>query len=444
MKSKKRTVLTGFIFVLIIAGIIALFYFGERSAPEIIFTPQPESFLPASKNFIITFKDKGQGLKEIEVFIEQNNNHYQLLHKNFPRQNHLLKHTITITIMPKKIALKDGPAFLGALAYDHSIWHWGKGNYKEVRYAVMVDTTPPIIEVLTRIHNLAKCGSELVIYRASEPLLNHGVRANGWFYPGFQRQGLYLCFFAYPYNGPENAFYRVIGEDKAGNKSEGGFYYRLLKRKFKKDKIIITDQFLRAKMPEFWHIYPELEGKYLETFIKVNTELRAKTTDEIKRICSTSYNSLLWQGPFLRMRGAETSSFGEKRTYYYKGQVIGKSIHLGVDIASITNAPIPAANNGIVIYKGYLGIYGNTIIIDHGLGLFSLYGHLSSFNVEVDKRVKKGEIIGYTGATGLAGGDHLHFGILLHGEFVNPIEWFDPKWVKSHILSKFKQAGLLH
>jgi len=342
------------------------------------------------------------------------------------------------------LALKDGPALLGALAYDHSFWHWGKGNRTELHYKIIIDTTPPLIEVLTRNHNVRQGGSEVVIYRASEPLLNHGVKANGWFYAGYQWHGLYLCFFSYPFNGPQNFSYRIIGEDKAGNKSEGGFYYRLLKKKFKRDVILITDDFLRAKMPEFWHIYPELEGKYLETFIKVNTELRIKTTEKIEKICKTSYNAPLWQGVFLRMRGKKTADFGDKRTYYYKGQPIGRSVHMGIDIASIPRAPIPATNNGIVIYKGYLGIYGNAIIIDHGLGLFSLYGHLSSFSVELNKQVKKGEIIGYTGATGLAAGDHLHFSMLLHGEYVNPIEWLDPRWVREHILSKFKHTGLLH
>ena len=196
-------------------------------------------------------------------------------------------------------------------------------------------------------------------------------------------------------------------------------------------------------MPEFWNIYPNLRGKYLETFVKVNTELRKKNHQEIRRICSISQPTPLWQGAFIRPRGARRAGFVDQRTYYYKGKAISHSVHQGVDIASIAHAPVIAANHGIVVYRDYLGIYGNTIIIDHGLGLFSLYGHLSNFQVEKNQQVKKGDVIGYTGTTGLAGGDHLHFSILVQGEFVNPVEWWDAHWVKNNITQKMIQNGLL-
>ncbi|MCD6319456.1 MAG: M23 family metallopeptidase [Candidatus Desulfofervidaceae bacterium] len=446
MKSGKRRLFLGIVLVLLLGAAVILSNFLETSPPQIIFSPKPDGYLPASKKFTLTFQEKGRGLKEVEVFIEQDNLKHTIFKKVFPRtkdQEPLHFQTINITVTPKKLGVHDGPAVLVVYARDYSFWHWGKGNTAEVRYNVVVDCTPPTIEVLTRSHNISRGGSVLVIYRSPEMLLKHGVKAGDYFFHGYNWKGVYLCLFAYPYEISSEILYRIVCLDKAGNKGEGGFYYHIIPRKFKYDKLIISDNFLRAKMPEFWNIYPELQGKYLETFIKVNAELRAKSNKEIQKICQVSNPTPLWEGSFIRMKGVTRATFGDRRSYYYHGRKISKSIHAGVDIASIAHAPIPAANNGIVVYRGYLGIYGNAVIIDHGLGLFSLYGHLSSFQVKEGQQVKKGDIIGYTGATGLAGGDHLHFSMLVQGVFVNPVEWWDPHWLKNNITAKLRQVGLI-
>jgi len=117
----------------------------------------------------------------------------------------------------------------------------------------------------------------------------------------------------------------------------------------------------------------------------------------------------------------------------YEGKVVGESVHEGVDLAANARSPIEASNKGIVVFTGALGIYGNTVIIDHGLGLFSLYAHLSSIDTTVGKTVAKGEKIGLSGMSGLAGGDHLHFSIMVGGKFVDPKEWWDPHWIKDNI-----------
>ena len=125
------------------------------------------------------------------------------------------------------------------------------------------------------------------------------------------------------------------------------------------------------------------------------------------------------------------ASFADHRTLYYNGQLIGEASHLGIDLASLRNAEIPAANDGKVVFTGELGVYGNLCLIDHGLGVFSLYAHMQNFDVKAGDAVAKGQIIGRTDQTGLAFGDHLHFGIIVGGIEVTPIEWLDPKWVKN-------------
>jgi murein DD-endopeptidase MepM/ murein hydrolase activator NlpD len=149
----------------------------------------------------------------------------------------------------------------------------------------------------------------------------------------------------------------------------------------------------------------------------------------------------LWQDTFLRMKNASPMAlFGDVRTYLFQGKAIGESVHEGVDLASTEHAPIEAANDGVVVFAGPLGIYGNAVMIDHGFGLFSLYGHQSIINVKMGQPVKKGDVIGNSGISGLAGGDHLHFALIVGSQFVNPQEWWDPHWIADNVTKKIAMA----
>ncbi len=197
----------------------------------------------------------------------------------------------------------------------------------------------------------------------------------------------------------------------------------------------LSDNFLQQKMPEFQAMIPSLQGKtYLEVFIHVNSEMRKENFQTIQKICKNSSPKQLWEGPFLRMSNAAPMAlFGDKRIYRYNKKNVAESVHEGVDLASTARAPIEASNKGIVVFTGFLGIYGNTVIIDHGMGLFSLYAHLSSIDTSAGKKVEKGAKIGLSGLSGLAGGDHLHFSMIVGGQFVNPQEWWDPHWIKDNL-----------
>jgi murein DD-endopeptidase MepM/ murein hydrolase activator NlpD len=149
---------------------------------------------------------------------------------------------------------------------------------------------------------------------------------------------------------------------------------------------------------------------------------------------------LLWGGavfhPFTNTKAE--AAFADFRTYLYQGREVDKKVHLGFDLASFANTPVVAANRGKVIFAADLGIYGNCVVLDHGLGVQSLYGHLSSFGVKVGDLVEKSQELGRTGMTGLAGGDHLHFTMLVGGQMVNPIEWWDEHWIQDRIVRKLK------
>jgi murein DD-endopeptidase MepM/ murein hydrolase activator NlpD len=149
---------------------------------------------------------------------------------------------------------------------------------------------------------------------------------------------------------------------------------------------------------------------------------------------------MLWRGvvfhPFAN--NAVESAFADQRTYVYKGKEVDRQTHLGFDLASFTGVKIAAANRGKVLLAEELGIYGNCVIIDHGMGVQSLYGHLSSIAVKPGDMVDKEQELGRSGMTGLAGGDHLHFTMLVNGQMVNPVEWWDAHWIQDRILRKLK------
>ena len=178
----------------------------------------------------------------------------------------------------------------------------------------------------------------------------------------------------------------------------------------------------------------------IEKYLKINNDLRKENNLTFQELAKKTAAVQLWEGPFLRLQNAATMArFADHRQYYYKGEKVDEQTHLGIDLASLANSPVPASNNGRVIFAGRVGIYGSTVLLDHGQGVVTVYAHLSRIDVVGDQEVKKGDIIGLTGQTGLAGGDHLHFSVMVHGVFVNPIEWWDSHWIRDNVSNKLAQ-----
>jgi murein DD-endopeptidase MepM/ murein hydrolase activator NlpD len=251
-----------------------------------------------------------------------------------------------------------------------------------------------------------------------------------------------IVYFAVPLEAKKGIAIKLFAKDTAGNESLVSVPYLLLAKKFRRDAMNLSDGFLQQKMPEFQAANPDMRGKtLLETFLYVNGVLREDNRKTIVSLCSKSAPRQLWQDTFVRMKNASPMAlFGDHRTYLYGGKALGESVHMGVDLASTAQAPVEAVNSGVVVFAAGLGIYGNAVIIDHGIGLFSLYGHLSEISVKAGQSVKRNDPIGRSGTTGLAGGDHLHLSLLVGGEFVNPQEWWDPHWIQDNVTKKMADA----
>jgi murein DD-endopeptidase MepM/ murein hydrolase activator NlpD len=237
----------------------------------------------------------------------------------------------------------------------------------------------------------------------------------------------------------------LYARDVAGNEARAQFEHRVFPKAFRKSTIPLDDKFLSRVVPSILQGSPQLNvsaGDLLPAFLKINNDLRRLNNDTIASHAAKTAPAILWDGAFQSLGGSQVeSAFADFRTYLYERKDVDRQVHLGFDLAKTANAPVIAANHGNVLFAAELGIYGNCVIVDHGMGVQSLYGHLSSFAVQEGQKVRKGQPLGASGQTGLAGGDHLHFSMMLNGRFVNATEWWDPHWIEDRVTRKLKEAG---
>ncbi len=413
-----------------------IFVFFEMEKPSLTLKEELH-YLGPRKNIVFTAVDQRSGIRDVQVTLTQDNVTHTLLSRPYP-QKRVQEETFQLETPLKGMTLREGEALLSIVLTDHSLLK----NTTRTNFHVQIDMAPPQVFLLNTANNVNPGGSGVTLYRASEELAESGILVGEDFFTGFpiavSGKPCYLSVFALPLDaGKKTIKMAVMAEDKAGNRTYAGLPALIRNKKFRSDRVTISQNFLDQKMPEFAQRYHQQQKTPLEVFLFVNGQLREENAKQIVAICKQSAGNKLWEGPFLRMKNAAPmAAFGDDRTYLYDGKAVTKSVHLGVDLASTERAPIEAANHGIVLFTGYLGIYGNTVIIDHGLGLTSLYAHLSEISVKKGQEVKKGDPLGLSGSTGFAGGDHLHFAILVDGKFVNPVEWWDPHWLKDNVEGK--------
>ena len=323
---------------------------------------------------------------------------------------------------------------------------------------VEVRLDPPRLAVASTFHYVNHGGSEMVVYTVSPPDAASGVRVGDRLYPGYPAAGmvdgagdnLRLAFFALEYDQDLGTPIELYATDAAGNEGSAQFDHRRFPRNFRRSRITVSDGFLRRVVPPIVSQVPELADEepdgadedWLDLYLFINGELRRRNRETLIELAAGTAPRMLWDGGFRQLANSQVESgFADHRTYLHEGEEVDQQVHLGFDLASTANAPIRASNSGTVVHADYFGIFGNCVIVDHGMGLQSLYAHLSSIAVSPGDEVKQGQQLGLSGQTGLAGGDHLHFAMLLHGRPVSPVEWWDPHWIEDRILRKLRAAS---
>ena len=348
----------------------------------------------------------------------------------------------------------------------------------EATVDIEVRLDPPRLTPLSRFHYVNHGGAEFIVYRVAPGDAESGVEVGDRFYPGYDAAGvqdgaaapgtsrspegsgagldrdagLRVALFALAHDQDLGTPMRLYARDPAGNESRAPFDHRVFDREFRQSRIQVGERFLRRVVPRIAANAPELADEevdeasdladLLDLYLFINGELRRRNSATVAALAAETEPRRLWEGPFRQLANSQVESgFADHRTYFHAGDEIDQQIHLGFDLASTANAPIRAANAGRVIFADYLGIFGNCVVVDHGMGLQSLYAHLSSIEAAIGDEVARGDTLGRSGQTGLAGGDHLHFTMLLHGQPVTPVEWWDEHWIEDRILRKLREAS---
>ena len=305
---------------------------------------------------------------------------------------------------------------------------------------LIYDDQAPNLVTLKGSHSLKRGGTGVVLYEVGEKPRQTGIVLDDLMFDFFEfEKNKYLSFYAHPYFVQADNFKpRVFAVDDAGNLRKIRPGSRTASRAYTSEVIELTDSFLENVKDKMMASSPRTP---LQVFIEVNSKLRQESHQKISQVCQETASQKLWDGVFLRNQGATKAGFADSRTYKYRSEVVSRAVHTGLDIAGVNNTQIFAANHGKVVHTGEIGIYGNVVILDHGYGLHSLYGHLHQIHVQKGDFVKKGDVIATSGETGLVFGDHLHFEMRVNGVPVNPVEWFDEVWVKTNIETYMPESG---
>jgi murein DD-endopeptidase MepM/ murein hydrolase activator NlpD len=417
----------------------------EAHKPEAVLATPVEA-LGRNTPLDIDVRSSQPGIRAVTVRLQAGGNTYDLAHEEVAatswRGSGVTEKRVRIAPDLVQLRVPEGPATLEVLV-DTYAWHLlAPGPAPSLSVPVKVDLTPPQIELLTTQHNTRLGGVELAVFRQGADTVSSGIEVGPYFFPStkglFQDPNAAVAFFAVPQDLTADVRPRLVAQDAAGNRREVYLPVSIKPRHFAERTLTIDDEFLARKVPEIEQangIPPAAD--LVKGYLYINGELRKQSEAKIKEVTAKSAPQPLWDGVFHRQtNAAPLSAFADRRSYKYKNDIIDRQTHLGYDLASLKNSPVEAAQNGVVVFAGNLGIYGNAVILDHGLGVFSLYGHLSTIGVHEGERVTKAQSLGQTGDTGLAAGDHLHFSIMLYGVHVDPVEWWDPQWIREHVNAK--------
>ena len=435
-------------------GLVGNARWGDSTPPEISLE-QPFELVGPTTPLVVKIQDKETGLRDVSIRIIHNLETYVLAEQVFPSEGWLSvaggkAHEFNFESIPyasSDLPRRQGQAQLIVTARDYSWRNLFEGNGQRIEQDFTPQFTPPRLELLSLPTTIVQGGTGVVRYRVIPEVSTHGVKIGKAFFPGYpapDKAGMF-AFVAFPYNAPRTTPIQIIADDGFGNNALLDVDFQIKPQFWRTRPINISDKFIRKTVPSILAQTPELTSKddLLQDFLQVNGTLRKMNNQTIADLTKQSRPELLWKGAFRQLSGSQVqASFADHRKYMYNGKVVDTQDHLGFDLAVTKHYPVEAANHGIVLFAGYLGIYGNTVILDHGYGLLSLYAHMSSIAVKVGDTVTIGQPLGKSGTTGLAGGDHLHFSLILHGEQVNPTEWWDPFWVKTRIKDKLGLPSL--
>jgi len=447
------------VFLLVLAvlvGGVAWFWAGRSAGPTITIR-QPGKFVGQNSSLELMAEAPEGKFTAIDVTVEQSGKSFPVFTLDQPQGDIRQESAERLYVMRPvgKRALPDlqsGPARI-VIKASRPVLFGLRNVSSTTTHDVTVRLEPPQVGVLSTFHYINHGGSEFVVYRATPADVESGVRVGNIEYTGFPASAvgitsdpaLRVAFFALLFDQDLNTDFNIFARDPAGNEALAALDHQVFPKPYSKSRIEIDDKFIGRVVPAIAGNSPQEKiptDDLLSGFLMINGDLRRKNNQYLTDLAKKSAPEMLFKGPFQQLGNSQVEArFADTRTYVYKGKEVDRQVHLGFDLAVTANVPVVAAEAGTVVHASDLGIYGNCVVIDHGLGVQSLYGHLSSIGVKVGDHVDRGAELGRSGMTGLAGGDHLHFTMLVGGQQVTPVDWWSKQWFEDRVRRKIKAAG---
>ncbi len=430
------------LFLLLVVSGVVLF---ATSASPVIVLPASITAIGQATPVTIQVSDR-HGVRKVAVMVEQNGSVFPVGEATRPSrrirwQRNVPDSTWNFTAGAKSAPqLKDGKARLIVEATSNDF----RGKTAHLEREIMVVTRPPMVSVDSDQHYLYLGMAELVTFNPSGYWTDAGVRVGNerfraWPMPG-GKPG-YFSLFAYAWNTREGTAPLVYAANP-GSEVTGSMVYEFPKReqpKYRVRDLQLDDKFIQKVVNE---LDPNGTGDMVERFVRINSEMRRANNKVLSDLRFKTEPKFLWSQPFLQQANSKVeANFADVRNYVYQGRRIDQQVHLGYDLSITQHVGVQATNDGRVVYAAPLGIYGNCIVVDHGYGLQSIYGHLSEIDVHEGDMVKRGQVMGKSGMTGMAGGDHIHFSMQLEGVQIDPKEWWDAHWIRDHIAKRVDLPG---
>ena len=448
------------LFLLALAGGAGAWWWAGRGGAPGITVVSPAKVMGQGALIDLTVDAPGGQLSALTVTFDQGGKQTPLFSIEQPGAGVLTQDGpdrvhVKVPATRKEIAdLKSGDAQVQVAAARTSLYGL-RTLASSASHPVRVRLEPPRVAVLSMHHFVNHAGSEFVVFRATPNDVTSGVRVGDREYRaypgnavGIADPAVRVAVYGLLHDQDLATPMKVFATDEAGNTATADIPSRVFPKVFRRSRIEVPDPFLARVVPAILENSPDFardvpdRNDLVAAFLKINGDLRRRNAETIASFAKDSAPQMLWEGVFQQLGGSQVEAgFADHRTYFHDGKEIDRQIHLGFDLAVTAAVPIVAAGRGKVVFADYLGIYGNCVIVDHGLGVQSLYAHLSAMDVKAGDSVDKAQALGRSGMTGLAGGDHLHFTMLVGGHPVSPVDWWSTQWMEDRISRKIREAG---
>jgi murein DD-endopeptidase MepM/ murein hydrolase activator NlpD len=409
------------------------------SAPPTIDLPSPVTTIGQATPVSVHVTDP-HGIRSLSATVEQNGASYPVWQMAQPSKakEETLNFTTGVKTTPQ---LKDGKAKLIVEATGNDMLH----KSARIEREVTIVTQPPTVSVDSEQHYIYIGMADVATFNVSGAYSAAGVRVGDQSYRAWPmpsgKPGMFALY-AFAWNMPQTTIPVVFASNGAGNDVTSPLTVIFPKKEqphYTVHDLQISDQFMQKVVGE---LDPNGSGDLVTRFVRINTEMRKANNKTLSDLRFKTADHFLFSQPFQRQSHSQAeATFADLRNYIYQGKKIDQQVHLGYDLAVTQHVGVEASNDGRIVWAAPLGIYGNCIVVDHGYGLQTIYGHMSHFDLHEGDMVKRGQIMGQSGMTGMAGGDHIHFAMQLDGVQIDPKEWWDPHWIQDHVTRRI-DAGL--